>query len=72
MTRFRLVPKVLLGAVAVAALSTGALAETKKVSGAEQRKEVSITVYNQNFGLVREVRELDVGTGTVTRFRDVA
>ncbi|MBK7584971.1 MAG: DUF4139 domain-containing protein [Myxococcales bacterium] len=62
-----------LGAVALAALSGVALAETKKTSGAEQRREVSITVYNQNFGLVREIRDIDVGTGTVAlEFRDVA
>ena len=55
------------------AVAPSALAGPKKVSGAEQRKEVSITVYNQNFGLVREVREVDVGTGTVElEFRDVA
>jgi hypothetical protein len=63
--------------VAVGALalspSAGAQSSKKKVSGANQRKEVSITVYNQNFGLVREVRELDVGTGLVDlEFRDVA
>ena len=50
-----------------------AAAAPKKVSGADQRQEVSITVYNQNFGLVREVREIEVGTGTVDlEFRDVA
>jgi hypothetical protein len=38
------------------------------------RKSVSITVYNQNFGVVREVRELrSLGTGQVAlEFRDVA
>jgi hypothetical protein len=38
------------------------------------RKAVSITVYNQNFGVVREVRELaTLGTGQVSlEFRDVA
>jgi len=38
------------------------------------RKQVSITVYNQNFGVVREVRELaTLGTGQVAlEFRDVA
>ncbi|MBK8996447.1 MAG: DUF4139 domain-containing protein [Myxococcales bacterium] len=57
----------------VLAITPAALAGPKKVSGSDQRKEVSITVYNQNFGLVREVRELDVGTGTVDlEFRDVA
>ena len=44
------------------------------VSSAEDRKAVSITVYNQNFGLVREVRELpSLGSGKVElEFRDVA
>ncbi|HEY0462590.1 MAG TPA: DUF4139 domain-containing protein [Polyangiaceae bacterium] len=44
------------------------------VSSAEDRKAVSITVYNQNFGLVREVRELPLlGSGKVElEFRDVA
>src|ERR1700759_5062030 len=44
------------------------------VSTAADRKQVSITVYNQNFGLVREVRELaSLGTGKVElEFRDVA
>jgi hypothetical protein len=44
------------------------------VSTAEDRKTVSITVYNQNFGLVREVRELPaLGSGKVElEFRDVA
>jgi hypothetical protein len=38
------------------------------------RKAVSITVYNQNFGVVREVRDLPaLGTGVVSlEFRDVA
>lgn len=39
----------------------------------EQREEVAITVYNQNFGLVREVRNVDLGSGRVAlEFRDVA
>jgi hypothetical protein len=42
-------------------------------STAAERKEVSITVYNQNFGLVREVRDLELGTGRVAlEFADVA
>ena len=57
----------------LAAAAPSALAAPKKVSGGDQRQEVSITVYNQNFGLVREVREIEVGTGTVDlEFRDVA
>ncbi len=44
------------------------------LSTADDRKTVSITVYNQNFGLVREVRELPaLGSGKVElEFRDVA
>ncbi len=42
-------------------------------STAADRESVTITVYNQNFGLVREVRQLPVGVGTVElEFGDVA
>ncbi len=42
-------------------------------STAAQRESVGITVYNSNFGLVREVRNIDVPTGRVElEFRDVA
>ena len=34
-------------------------------STAEQRDAVAITVYNQNFGLVREVRTLDLRSGRI-------
>jgi len=49
-------------------------ATAHSVSTADDRKAVSITVYNQNFGLVREVRELPaLGNGKVElEFRDVA
>ena len=54
-------------------IGSAAAAPSKKSSGASDRKEVSITVYNQNFGLVREVRELNLGTGKVAlSFKDVA
>jgi hypothetical protein len=66
-------------AVVASALSGNAMAQAPaatatKVSGDADRKQVTITVYNQNFGLVREVRELkDLGTGRVSlEFRDVA
>src|SRR5687768_1078751 len=51
-----------------------AQAPTGKVSDERDRKEVSLTVYNSNFALVREVRELpSLGTGRVSlEFRDVA
>jgi hypothetical protein len=43
------------------------------VSTADERQDLSITVYNQNFGLVREVRSLRLGTGRVyLEFRDVS
>jgi hypothetical protein len=62
--------------LAGALVAGGALAQTPrgKISGDADRKQVSITVYNQGFGLVREVRELkDLGTGRVAlEFRDVA
>jgi hypothetical protein len=42
-------------------------------SVAADREETAITVYNQNFGLVREVRNIDLGTGRVAlELRDVA
>ncbi|MEO8904653.1 MAG: DUF4139 domain-containing protein [Polyangiaceae bacterium] len=49
-------------------------APSHSVSTEQDRKQVSITVYNQNFGLVREVRELSqLGAGRVElEFRDVA
>jgi hypothetical protein len=51
-----------------------AQAPAGKVSDERDRKEVSLTVYNSNFALVREVRELPaLGTGRVSlEFRDVA
>ncbi len=42
-------------------------------SSAAQRDAVSITVYNQNFGLVREIRTLNLTTGRLSlEFGDVA
>lgn len=42
-------------------------------STAEQRESVTITVYNQNFGLVREIRALDIARGRVElEYGDVA
>ena len=47
--------------------------EPRLQSGADERREVSITVYNQNFGLVREVRQILLGSGRVTlEYKDVA
>ena len=64
-------PKPKAAPVVAAAPSPPASART---STEADRKAVSITVYNQNFGVVREVRELaTLGTGQVSlEFRDVA
>ncbi len=44
-----------------------------RVSRADARKAVAVTVYNDGFGLVREVRDVDLGTGRVSlEFRDVS
>lgn len=61
-------------AFAQAKTPANALAASHSLSTAEDRKTVSITVYNQNFGLVREVRDLRaLGSGKVElEFRDVA
>jgi hypothetical protein len=69
---------VLLGSLllAIAALARGASAQPKataKASTSADRKEVGITVYNGGFGLVREIRDLDLGSGRVAlEFRDIA
>jgi hypothetical protein len=66
-----------LGASAAASWSGRAPAQTSnvptKISGSKDRTDVSITVYNSDLGLVREVRDLDLGQGRVAlEFRDVA
>ncbi|HVR19770.1 MAG TPA: hypothetical protein VMS65_08740, partial [Polyangiaceae bacterium] len=71
----RILTTVLLtGALSSTALAQAPAATATKVSGDADRKQVTITVYNQNFGLVREVRELkQLGTGRIAlEFRDVA
>ena len=76
--RSRTVAKIVVAAMSLSLLTIGSMASaqspaTKKISRADGRKEVSITVYNQAFGLVREVREVDVSQGQVAlEFRDVA
>jgi hypothetical protein len=71
----------LLGALVTSLLGPAAHADAphadapkSKVSGDADRSKVSITVYNNGFGLVREIRNLkDLGTGRVAlEFRDVA
>ena len=55
----------------LALVLTGALAAA--VSTGAEREELTLTVYNQNFGLVREVRQLELPKGDVTlEFSDVA
>jgi hypothetical protein len=45
----------------------------RTTSTSEQRDAVAITVYNQNFGLVREIRTLDLRSGRVAlEYGDVA
>jgi len=44
-----------------------------RVSRADTRRSVAVTVYNDGFGLVREVRDVDMGTGRISlEFRDVS
>src|SRR4051812_28312800 len=44
-----------------------------RTSTSQQRKEVGITVYNDGFGLVREVRDVEMASGRVAlEFRDVS
>jgi hypothetical protein len=53
--------------------SAAASAQTAQKSTAQQREDVAITVYNQSFGLVREVRNVDLANGRLTlELRDVA
>lgn len=62
----------LLAAAAALLHARTAVAETR-VSDAAGRREVSVTVYNGDFGLVREVRDAEVGAGRVAlEFADVA
>lgn len=60
---------ILLGAGAVPAISS-----TSRISiTQEQQKEVAITIYNGNLGLVKDIRELVLGPGAnEVRFMDVA
>jgi len=46
---------------------------TSRISRSDTRRSVSVTVYNDGFGLVREIRDVDLGTGRVSlEFRDVS
>jgi hypothetical protein len=63
-------------AMVIATVAQGASAQPKataKASTSADRKEVGITVYTSGFGLVREIRDVDLGSGRVAlEFRDVA
>jgi hypothetical protein len=62
----------LLVAFCLAAASSAAAQGAGRTT-ADQRQAVTITVYNQNFGLVREVRTVELARGRVPlEFRDVA
>jgi len=68
-TAFLLVP---LGIAAYASAQKSPPAQAR-ISSAKERSEVSITVYNSDFGLVREVRDLELAKGRVSlELRDVA
>ena len=55
------------------AAAASAVAQAPGRTSADQRQAVTITVYNQNFGLVREVRAVDLARGRAAlEFRDVA
>ncbi len=63
---------ILLILVITSLLAAALHAETVKSTAAD-RKDVSVTIYNRNLGLVREVRTLSIPSGTVSlEFRDVA
>ncbi|HEX9630956.1 MAG TPA: DUF4139 domain-containing protein [Gemmatimonadales bacterium] len=63
----------LAGAAILMTAATAVTAQQPRRSGADQRQQVMITVYNQDFGLVREVRTVDLGRGPgEIEFRDVA
>jgi hypothetical protein len=54
------------------AATSSAVAQAGRTT-ADQRQAVTITVYNQNFGLVREVRAVELARGQAAlEFRDVA
>jgi hypothetical protein len=54
-------------------LAMPALAQTPVVSPPESQEGVSVTVYNQGFGVVREVRPIDLQRGlNLVRFEGVA
>jgi hypothetical protein len=64
----------LLGALAICLITLALNASAAEVvSTREQREEVELTLYNQNFGLVRELRSVALGLGSVQlEFGEVA
>ncbi|CAN5150407.1 DUF4139 domain-containing protein [soil metagenome] len=78
----RLVPLVALGTLAAFGVACGGNSPkpvvpsgpaTARVSTKDQRTSVAVTVYNNNSGLVREERTLDLTSGRVSlEFRDVS
>jgi hypothetical protein len=60
-------------ALAVLFAAGEALAQTTQTTTQEDQKDLAITVYNSNIALVRDVRRLRLGTGTLDlRFMDIA
>ncbi|MBI3736116.1 hypothetical protein HY256_06350, partial [Candidatus Sumerlaeota bacterium] len=56
-----------------ASLNAADRSAAKLAVGADAQREVMVTVYNNNYGLVREVRELSLPEGIAeVEFRDVA
>ena len=65
----------LIPALALASLASAlpALAQTTLTSTEQNQKELAVTVYNSNVALVRDVRRLQLPTGTLDlRFMDIA
>ena len=48
------------------------LAAALPATSAEKKEGVALTVYNGGYGVVREIRSLDIGAGGTVKFRDVA
>jgi hypothetical protein len=60
-------------AVIVLASGRGAFAQTTVTSTEQNQKELAVTVYNSNVALVRDVRRLQLPTGTLDlRYMDIA
>ncbi len=63
--------KTILTMIAVLALVLPGMAQSGAAAGGE-KEGVAVTVYNGGFGVVRDVRMLDVGKDGVVLFKDVA